>query len=91
MLRLGARIESHYEVMAGVMCRLQFLCGFGEEESSPIGHAADNAVLLEDNAAGGFCDSIGGYVSDHRAGAGVFVGEEYSLTSERRPGRTCES
>jgi hypothetical protein len=57
MLRLGARIEAHDEVVARMMCRLQFLCGLGEEERAPVGYAADNAFLLENDLAGRFGDS----------------------------------
>lgn len=62
MLCAGAGIEAHDEVVADVVRRLQLLRGLGQQESAPVGDAADDAVLLEDDFAGGLCDS-GGWVS----------------------------
>lgn len=57
MLRTGAGVEAHYEVVADIVRRLQLLRGLGQEESAPVGDAADDAVLLEDDLAGRLCDS----------------------------------
>lgn len=40
-----------------MVCGLQLLRRLGEEESAPVGDAADYAVLLEHDLAGGFRDS----------------------------------
>jgi hypothetical protein len=40
-----------------MMCGLQLLRGLGEQESAPIAVAAHNALLAEDDGAGGFGDS----------------------------------
>jgi hypothetical protein len=85
VLRLWARIEAHDKVVADVVCGLQLFGGLGEEEGAPVCDTPNYAILLEHNLAGGFGDSkICGL------GMGVEVGrrEMYSLTSERRPGRT---
>jgi hypothetical protein len=39
--------------------RLQFLRGLGKEVGTPVGHAADDAALVEHDLAGGFRDSAG--------------------------------
>lgn len=57
MLRLGAGIEAHDEVVACVVRDLKLLRGLGEQEGAPVGDAADDAFLLEDDLAGGFGDS----------------------------------
>jgi len=57
MLCLGRGIESHDEVVAGMVCRLQLLRGFGKEVGPPIRYAADNAPLVEHDLAGGFGNS----------------------------------
>lgn len=57
MLCLWGCVEAHNEMVAGVVGRLELLCGLGEEESAPVGDAADDALLLEDDFASGFGDS----------------------------------
>jgi hypothetical protein len=57
MLCLGAGIEAHDEMVAGMMCGLEFLRRLREEESAPVGHATHDAFLLEDDLSGGFGDS----------------------------------
>ena len=57
MLRARTRIEAHDEVVAVVVCRLQFLGRLGEQESAPVGDAAHNALLVEYDLSGGFGDS----------------------------------
>ena len=38
---------------------LELAGGLGEEESAPVGDAADDAFALEDEFAGGLGDSVG--------------------------------
>jgi hypothetical protein len=52
------RIKAHDEVMAIVVCRLEFLGGFGKQESAPVGVAAHDALLGENDGACGFGDSV---------------------------------
>lgn len=56
MLRLGARIESHPEVLALVVRRALLARGLGQEEGAPVGEAADDAAGGEDERAGGAGD-----------------------------------
>lgn len=56
MLGLGRGIESHNEMVAGVVCSLQFLRRLREEVSAPVGDATDNAALLKHNLASSLCD-----------------------------------
>ena len=72
VLCAGTGIEAHDEVVADVVRRLQLLRGLGQQESAPVGDAADDAVLLEDDFAGGLCDS-GGLGERGREGAGVGI------------------
>jgi hypothetical protein len=51
------RIEAHDEVVAVVVCGLEFFRGLGEEESAPVGDAAHDTALVEDDFASGFGDS----------------------------------
>ena len=60
VLCAGARVEAHDEVVADVVGGLQLLRGLGQEEGAPVGDAAHDAVLLEDDLAGRLCDSGGG-------------------------------
>ena len=60
MLCARASIEAHDEVVADVVGGLQLPRGLGQEEGAPVGDAAHDAVLLEDDLAGGFGDSVGG-------------------------------
>ena len=46
-------------MMAGVVARLVFLDGFGEEEVAPVGDAADYTALGEDEGACCSGDSAG--------------------------------
>lgn len=57
MLCARTSIEAHDEVMAVVVCRLQFLGRLGEQKSAPVGDAAHNALLIEHDLSGGFGDS----------------------------------
>lgn len=59
MLCAGARVEAHDEVVANVVGGLQLLRGLRQEEGAPVGHAAHDAILLEDDLAGCLCDSGG--------------------------------
>jgi hypothetical protein len=58
VLCAGTRIEAHDEVVAVVVCGLQLFRWLGQEEGAPVGDAADDALLVEDNLAGGFGDSM---------------------------------
>ena len=58
MLRLCARVEAQDEVVALAVDGSLLSGGFGEEEGSPIGDAADDAAGAEDNVAGCFGDSV---------------------------------
>jgi hypothetical protein len=89
VLCAGTRIEAHNEVVTVVVCGLQLLRWLGEEESAPVGDAADDALLIEDDLASGFGNSTRYRVSRCAAVRGVVRGRNYSFTSERRPGRTC--
>ena len=40
-----------------MVCGLEFFSWLGEEESAPVGDAAHDAALVEDDFAGGFGDS----------------------------------
>jgi len=53
------RIEAHDEVVAIMVRGLQFLGGFWQEKSAPVGVAAYDALLREDDIACGFGDSMG--------------------------------
>jgi hypothetical protein len=57
MLGLGRGIEAHDEVVAGMVRGLQLLCGLGKEKRAPVGDAADDALLLENDLASSFGDS----------------------------------
>ena len=57
MLCACARVEAHDEVVTDVVCSLQFARRLREKESAPVGHAADDALGIEDDFAGRFGDS----------------------------------
>jgi hypothetical protein len=57
MLCARTRIEAHDEVVAVVVCGLQFFRGLGEEESAPVGDAAHDAALVENDFSSSFGDS----------------------------------
>lgn len=59
MLRARAGVEAQDEVVPDVVRRLQLAHGFGQQERAPVGHAADYAVGVEHDLAGGFGDSVG--------------------------------
>lgn len=59
VLGAGAGVEAHDEVVADVVRRLQLSRGLAQEEGAPVGDAADDAILLKHNLAGGPCDSAG--------------------------------
>jgi hypothetical protein len=50
-------VEAHDEVVAVVVGRLQFLRGLGEQEGAPVGVAAHDAALGQDDVACRFGDS----------------------------------
>jgi hypothetical protein len=52
-----ARIEAHDEVVTVVVCGLQLLRWLREEEGAPVGDAAHDAALVENDFARGFSDS----------------------------------
>jgi hypothetical protein len=57
VLCAGARIKAHDEVVAVVVRGLQLLRWLGEKEGAPVGDAADDTLLVEDNLACSFGDS----------------------------------
>jgi hypothetical protein len=57
MLCARTCIEAHDEVVAVVVCGLQFFRRLGEEESAPVGDAAHDAALVEDDFPSRFGDS----------------------------------
>jgi hypothetical protein len=59
MLCAGAGVEAHDEVVAILVGGLQLLRGLGEEEGAPVGVAAHDALLRQDNGARSFGDSTG--------------------------------
>lgn len=58
MLCACTRIEAHDEVVPIVVCGLQFPGRVGEKEGAPVGNAADDAGVIQDDFARGFGDSI---------------------------------
>jgi hypothetical protein len=79
--------------VAVVVCGLQFSGWTGEQEGAPVGDAAHDAALVEDDFACGFGDSRNDELDVHfgrrKLRANAMGGRNYSFTSERRPGRTC--
>lgn len=101
MLRPGAAVEAHDEVVPVVVQLLGLSSGLGQEECAPVADAAHHAARVQDYVAGCFGDSAGvGLVGlDRLEGEeGGLDGEvmgvrcwTYSFTSRRLPGRTCGS
>lgn len=56
MLGFSAAVESQDEVVALVVCGALFAGGLGEEESAPVGDAADDTAGGQDEGAGGSGD-----------------------------------
>ena len=80
VLCAGAGVEAHDEVVADVVGGLQLLRGLGQQEGAPVGDAAHDAVLLEDDLAGRLCDS-GGKLGEREAmeGWGLLEGWVFTL------------
>ena len=56
MLGFGAAVESQDEVVALVVCGALFAGRLGQEESAPVGDAADDTAGGQDKGAGGSGD-----------------------------------
>lgn len=59
-VRGGRCVVAHDEVVARLVLHLRPGNGAGELEDAPVGHAADDAAIAEDDLAGGEGDSMVG-------------------------------
>lgn len=96
-------VEAHDKVVAGVVLRLVFCRRFREEERAPVGDAAYHAARGEDLLAGCASNPSGergmflvknrhkGIGPGKRDRRGRGRSQPYSLTSDRLPGRTCDT
>lgn len=90
LVHLGGGVVSHDEVVAVGVLHLMHRDGLGEREDAPVGEAAHDAAILEDEGADSLGDSMGEDVSQWTRAIDGSKGsvEAYSFTSERLPGRT---
>jgi hypothetical protein len=71
--------------------RLKLLRGLGEQEGAPVGVAAHDAALRQDDVACRFGDSRQCVSTSMVSMLTIGSSMAYSFTSERRPGRTCRA
>ena len=57
LVHLGGGVVSHDEVVAVGVLHLMHRNGLGEGEDAPVGEAADDAAILEDEGADSLGDS----------------------------------
>ena len=67
MLCCSGSVEAHDEVVTSVVLSLVFSSGFGEEEGTPVGEAANHTAGGEDLLTGGAGDPESESVNHGRA------------------------